>query len=60
MRHLLKSATVPAAVEQLNPENPHPATKRSRLSQLSHEELQNMLRENTSFMTSTPNNAEMQ
>lgn len=40
--------------------NPHPATKRSWLSQLSHEELQNVLRENTIFMTRVYNNAKMQ
>lgn len=58
MRHLLKSTTALTPAEQLNPENPSSATKRSRLSQLSHEELQNMLWENTFFMTRTYNNAE--
>lgn len=50
IRHLLKSTT---PVKQLNPENPRLAAKRSRLPQLSPEELQNMLRENIFFMTIT-------
>lgn len=60
IKHLLKNTTALTPAEQLNLEYPRPATKRSRLSQLSHEELQNMLWENTFFMTSTSNNAKMQ